>query len=213
MAPRPIVGHPIPLAINLLDAGLLTDSDLSDARRVADRYAQEVVLNGAPPDSTLECHIEPLAYRIADGNVVSEHLPRLRELYEAVLPALVRTYAGLEIVPSQFPASGITLNVVEGTGGRYELHVDSNSVTGLLFACDFELGDGGELRLYYPDRQPLDILPKAGLFLLYDARFVPHEVLPLARDKFRLSLPMNYFLPTDVEQRPDRLDEYIFGSS
>ena len=41
----------------------------------------------------------------------------------------------------------------------------------------------------------------------------PHEVMPLLRDVVRLSLPMNYFLKTDIETRPEHLDDYIFGES
>jgi hypothetical protein len=93
------------------------------------------------------------------------------------------------------------------------MHVDSNSVTGLLFAHSLSPDDGGALRLYYPDAPALDILPEEGLFLLYDARWVPHEVIPLKRETQRLSLPMNYFLPTDIEVRPDHLDSYVFGQS
>jgi hypothetical protein len=164
------------------------------------------------PESTMESPDVPLTYRVVDGEVIAELLPQVVELYERTIPELALSMSGIGLVPSRFPRSSVTLNLLEGLGARYELHVDSNSITGLLFASTLADLDGGALRLHYPGSDPIDVVPREGMLLLYDARWVPHEVLPLQRDVQRLSLPMNYFLPTDIEQRPAHLDSYIFGT-
>jgi hypothetical protein len=134
-------------------------------------------------------------------------------LYRELIPTFVRSYIGLEVSPSRFERSSITLNLLRGQGSRYERHVDTNSITGLLFANSLTQDDGGALRLYYPDSPPVNVYPKEGTLLLFDARWVPHEVMPLLRNAMRLSIPMNYFLSTDIEVRPEYLDDYIFGVS
>jgi hypothetical protein len=212
-ARRPIVGHPIPVAIDLVGAGLVTQHDLDRALAVAETRARRVSLDGTQPDSTMERPEVALEYFIADGTVIAAELPAIMNMYRELIPAFMQTYIGLEMVPSRFERSAITLNLLRGQGCRYEKHVDSNSVTGLLFASTLTPEDGGALRLYYPGAEPMDIYPSRGTFLLYDARWVPHEVMPLLRDVVRLSLPMNYFLKTDIEVRPEHLDDYIFGES
>lgn len=210
---RPVVGHPIPVAVDLVKLGLVTGDELDAALDTALAHGARVVLEGTQPTSTLERPETPLEYYIADGNVIAQHLPSIMALYRDVIPDFIRGYIGLEMVPSRFQRSSITLNLLRGQGSRYERHVDSNSITGLLFASSLGPEDGGALRLFYPRTEPLDVYPTRGTFLLYDARWVPHEVLPLHREVNRLSMPMNYFLPTDVEERPEHLDDYIFGEA
>lgn len=209
---RPIVGHPAPVRINLLELGVLSVQDLSQIMETAQQFCKMVTLDSLTPDSTLENPAQSLTYSIASGELISNELPQVFELYTDILPKLVKSYIGLSIVPSKYTRTAITLNLL-GKGERYELHVDSNSVTGLLYVNSLTQEEGGTLRLHYPDREPLDIQPVAGDFLLYDARWVPHEVLPVRSSAGRLSLPMNYFLETDIELRPDRLDDYLFGDS
>jgi len=161
----------------------------------------------------METPDSPLTYRIASGDAITEEIPRIYRLYAEELPELVKAYTGISIVPSKFRRSAITLNLLS-QGERYEMHVDSNSVTGLLYANSLSKADGGALRLYYPGSEgPFDIQPVAGDFLLYDARWVPHEVSTVLTSEGRLSLPMNYFLDTDIESRPEHLDRYLFGGS
>jgi hypothetical protein len=210
-ARRPIVGHPVPLQIDLLHLGLIEESDLVRINEVADRYGRKVALQGEQPASTLERADAPLQYRVTDGSTIAQQLPNVMHLYQVTIPNLISEFIGLNIIPSRFEKSAITLNLLEGRGSRYEVHVDSNSVTGLLFATSHSSAEGGALRLHYPERPAYDVQPKAGLFLLYDARWVPHEVLELRTATKRLSLPMNYFLATDIETRPEHLDSYIFG--
>lgn len=210
-ARRPILGHPIPITVDLLELGLIAEGVLVEALAVAQAHGSQVTLEGTQPSSTLEQSDIPLQYSITDGSEIATRLPLIMTLYRQAIPSFIADYIGLDIVPSRFEKSSITLNLLEGSGSRYEKHVDSNSITGLLFASSLTPEDGGALRLYYPGRAPLDVLPRAGTFLLYDARWVPHEVMPLCRNTSRLSLPMNYFLPTDIEERPAHLDDYIFG--
>ena len=212
-ANRPILGHPIPVSVDLVAVGLVTEDDIDQALAVAETHARRVSLEGPQPSSTMERPDVALEYFVADGTVIAAELPNIMTMYRELIPAFTQSYIGLEIVPSKFERSSIMFNLLRGQGCRYEKHVDSNSVTGLLFASTLTPEDGGALRLHYPGAEPMDIYPSRGTFLLYDARWVPHEVMPLLRDVVRLSMPMNYFLKTDIETRQEHLDDYNFGES
>jgi hypothetical protein len=63
-ARRPILGHPVPVSIDLIAVGLVTLADLNEARRVAQARARPVVLDGVQPTSTLEWPEVALKYSI-----------------------------------------------------------------------------------------------------------------------------------------------------
>jgi hypothetical protein len=99
---------------------------------------------------------------------------------------------------------------------RYEWHVDSNPLTGLLFAATLEPEDGGEL-VFRPDPASsmnddweLRIRPTAGTLYLYDARAAAHSVEPVLRENVRISVPMNFYYPSGQADRPGDLDEYLY---
>lgn len=210
-AARAIIGHPVPFRLDLSALGAVTPTQLNALCHVARSSSHAVHFDNPRPRSTLEVVESGSHYLVTDGDSVAEELPWLYRLYTHYIPDLVHRSAGVELQPSRFRRSAITLNLIRGTGSRYERHVDSNSVTGLLFASTLSPSEGGALRMQYPDRATLDITPTAGELLVFDARWVPHEVTPLRTDIERISVPMNYFLPTDIETRPEFLDAYIFG--
>ena len=97
---------------------------------------------------------------------------------------------------------------------RYEWHVDSNPLTGLLFATTHDPGEGGQL-LFKPDpvARPneswsLHVSPRAGTLLIFDAREAAHVVTRLNAD-IRLSVPMNYY-HRGKQERPEDLDGYLY---
>jgi hypothetical protein len=172
------------------------------------RFSTSAVLRGGTSTS-LEVPGSDIPYRLMDGSAIREHLPWLDDLYRTHLVALATAAAGTPVVPSNSIKSGINLNVLDGPGGRYELHTDSNPLTGLLFVTSHQPDDGGQL-MFTKDGQERTLTPRAGTFTTFDARTVPHKVTPLAIQTTRISAPMNFYLG-EMSERPSDLDDYLYG--
>lgn len=117
----------------------------------------------------------------------------------------------------------MTLNVQHGRSMRYECHVDTNPISGLLYLTTHHAGEGGELVVGLdPDAANVEevdakcavIHPTAGHLIFFDARTAPHYVRPLADDSaVRVVAVLNYYIDSWPEsQRPPDLDAHLFGS-
>ena len=87
-------------------------------------------------------------------------LPWLRELYRAVFRELGEQATGHQVYAAADERYGTVLNVQRGSGMRFECHVDSNPLTGLLFCTDHGPGAGGEL-VFGHDKRPAAWLPSS----------------------------------------------------
>src|ERR1700744_3855646 len=77
---------------------------------------------------------------------VQNSLPWLSKLYRSDFLELAQRVAGSHPVwAAQDDRYGVVLNVQHGSKMRFECHVDSNSLTALLFFTDHGPGEGGEL--------------------------------------------------------------------
>jgi hypothetical protein len=123
---------------------------------------------------------------------------------------LAQKAVGRELVPSQRERSAININMHDFLGSRYDWHVDSNPVTGLLFASTLRESDGGSLVFDDGDGCETSFCPERGRFLVFDARRTPHTVTPLTRPLCRLSIPMNFFFEDEPEERPADLDAFLY---
>lgn len=104
---------------------------------------------------------------------------------------------------------------------RYECHVDSNPVQGLLYVTTHKNGEGGEL-VVSNDESALGvngiledcqkIFPCSGDLVIFDARKNPHYVEPLkASDGIRIAATMNFYTIDAPEQmRPTDLNKHLF---
>jgi hypothetical protein len=120
------------------------------------------------------------------------------------------------------PRIRVNLNVQTGNSMRYEAHVDSNPVEGLLYATSHPAGSGGELVVANSpdvrgtaaiDRDCATIYPTEGHLVLFDARQYPHYVRHL-RDAngIRVVAAMNYYTSSCTEaDRPSDLNRHLFG--
>ena len=115
---------------------------------------------------------------------------------------------------------GVVLNVQRGTSMRFECHIDSNPLTGLLFLTDHLVG--GELAIARDaaasDMASIDqnctvIRPHAGHLLFFDARYLPHYVRPLKDESdLRVIAAMNYYTAAYPEStRPPELNRHLYG--
>lgn len=148
--------------------------------------------------------------RVLTGDVIRSRLGWLFDLYKTDLLRIAQTFYGQKLFPANDIRSSINVNLLEGKGSRYEWHVDSNPVTGLLFVNTLRPEDGGELMFKRPDCE-FSVSPQARKFLAFDATSIPHCVMPLRTNVFRASIPMNYYLHPIVQDRPVDLDKYLYS--
>ncbi len=116
---------------------------------------------------------------------------------------------------------GVVLNVNKGTKMRFECHVDSNPVSGLLFLTDHPAG-GGELVVGHdPAAVGLDALdsdcslirPQAGQLIFFDGKNYPHYARAvLSEREVRIVAVMNFYTGSCPEStRPAELNRHRFG--
>lgn len=153
----------------------------------------------------------PARALVADGRAVLSDTPWLDALYRGQFLGAANGLGEERYVCARDLPSGVNINAIPA-GCRYEWHVDSNPLTGVLFLSGDH--DGGDL-LFRPDHHAEDwtvrVKPQIGHLLLFDAREVPHTVEPVLGGNHRISVPMNYYLRGEIQTRPSDLDLYLYG--
>jgi hypothetical protein len=161
---------------------------------------------------------------IARGRVhadqVQERLPWLHKAYRNEILELAGEVSSEHVSAAQDDRYGIVLNVQRGTKMRFECHVDSNPLTGLLFCTDHAVG--GELVVAHDvaaagvaeiDRSCSVIRPHAGQLIFFDARQYPHYARLLTREsEMRVVAVMNFYTESCPESsRPRELNRHLYG--
>lgn len=161
---------------------------------------------------------------IARGRVhapqVRQDLPWLHQLYRSAFLELAGETYEEKVSPADDDRYGVVLNVQRGTRMRFECHVDSNPLTGLLFCTDHV--NGGELVFAHDaaaasiedvERDCSVVRPSAGHLIFFDARRYPHYVRPLTRaSDLRVVAVMNYYTESCPEStRPPELNQHLYG--
>jgi hypothetical protein len=154
---------------------------------------------------------------------VHSSLPWLAQLYRSNFLDLAQRVAGIHPVQAaQDDRYGVVLNVQHGSEMRFECHVDSNSLTALLFFTDHGPGTGGELvvandseasSMEAIERSCSVLRPQAGHLVVFDGRRNPHYVRPLTSDAdIRIVAVMNYYTDLGPESvRPPELNRHLYG--
>jgi hypothetical protein len=153
---------------------------------------------------------------VTDGLSAMDELPWLEKLYNGPFLDLANRIVGAGTYRcSDNKQVALNINSLP-VGEMYEWHVDSNELTGLLFCPTDDLAAGGEL-IFRADPASgenwvVTVRPERGLFLLFDARPVPHCVRPCSVE--RVTVPMNYYFTSSDEGslRPNDLDAYLYES-
>ena len=151
---------------------------------------------------------------------VRYHLPWLFKAYRYELPDLAKEVSGEPVSVAKDDRYGVVLNVQRGAGMRFECHVDSNPLTGLLFCTDHRIG--GELviandtaaeGLAGVDQSCSVIRPHAGHLIFFDARRHPHYARMLTTDsETRIVAVMNFYTEKYPEStRPRELNRHLYG--
>ena len=152
---------------------------------------------------------------------VRDRLPWLDALYRNEFVELANeAWAPEAVLAAADPRYGLVLNVQRGRSMRFECHIDSNPLTGLLFLTDHERG--GELAFARDlsalgkeaiDRDCSVIRPHAGHLTFFDARHHPHYARPLVSSSdVRVLASMNFYTSSSPEsQRPKELNRHLYG--
>jgi hypothetical protein len=153
---------------------------------------------------------------------VRHGLPWLYQFYREYFLKLASSISAEPVVPASDERYGIVLNIQRGTGMRFECHIDSNPLTGLLFLTDHARGTGGELVFAYDedaasvaavDRDCAVIRPRAGVLIFFDGRRHPHYARPLrSESEVRAVAVMNFYTGAHPEStRPPQLNRHLYG--
>jgi 2OG-Fe(II) oxygenase superfamily len=164
--------------------------------------------------------------RIPRGRVhadqVRQSLPWLYRSYRGSFLKLAAGISAEPVMPASDERYGVVLNIQRGTEMRFECHVDSNPLTGLLFLTDHARGAGGELVFAHDEdadsvaaveRDCAVIRPRAGLLIFFDGRRHPHYARPLrSESEVRAVAVMNFYTATYPEStRPPQLNRHLYG--
>lgn len=154
------------------------------------------------------------------GRLVKETLPWLDTLYRTRILELAQAISREKVHPAEDQRYGLNLNVQMGGAMRYECHVDSNPVEGLLYVTTHPPETGGELVVSNLgdvagiEQVNLDasrIYPVSGHLVFFDARHHSHYVEPLRdSDGIRVVVAMNFYTPSWPEtSRPADLNQHL----
>jgi 2OG-Fe(II) oxygenase superfamily len=154
---------------------------------------------------------------------VQQRLPWLYKLYRDRFLELASLAWGEPIDPAVDDRYGVVLNVQQGNKMRFECHVDTNPVTGLLFFTGPPADGGGELAIAHNpaavgvDEVNLDcalVTPQAGQLIFFDGQKYPHYARTLtAEHDTRVVAVMNFYTRSCPESmtRPRGLNQHLFG--
>ncbi len=154
-----------------------------------------------------------------DGGAIRQSLPWLFDLYLNEFRNIGQTCSAEPVVAAAGLRHSINLNV-QKAGMRYEAHIDSNPLEGLLYITSHPPGSGGELVVCRRQNVSgieeisgdcVKIYPREGQLVFFDARFHAHFVTPLNDPlSIRVVAAMNYYTPSCPESaRPADLDKHL----
>jgi 2OG-Fe(II) oxygenase superfamily len=178
------------------------------------RFPRTPILSREAPD------VPHISRGRVHADQVRLQLPWLYQRYHGAFLELAREAWTEPVVAARDDRYGVVLNVQRGTLMRFENHVDSNPLTGVLFCTDHPAG--GEL-VFAHDRAAADIAaveadcsvirPHAGHLVFFDAYRHPHYARPLtAESGVRVVAVMNFYTESRPEStRPRDLNRHLYG--
>ena len=174
-----------------------------------DRFGVRTMLTGPSELSREKDCSHTSKVVVVFGEDCSRNLPWLDNLYRNEFITFIERTMGRKVYPANDKHSAININCLDEISSDYEKHVDTNSVTGLLFACNADEGTGGQLVFDASDGDSCIVDPKLGTFIAFDAREISHFVSPLRKKFRRISVPMNYYDIPEKQYRPYDLDRRL----
>jgi hypothetical protein len=196
---------------------------MSEALAVADRLGTERALVPTSVTSRESSQDLEIPVLTVGGTKVASELPWLYDLYRTRLRDLAQVLTDEPVSTAEDPRYAINLNIQRGRSMRYECHVDSNPIQGMLYFTDHPPGTGGELVVSNQgdvngkdavDEDAARIYPVAGYLVLFDARHHTHYVEGVQEPTgMRVAAAMNFYTPSAPEStRPADLNNHLFGT-
>lgn len=193
-----------------------------EIERVAQAHAKEKILVPKSVTSREASDVREVPVETVGGITLIAELPWLYDLYRGLFRELAERTYGVRAYTAEDPRISINLNVQTGNERRYEAHVDSNPIEGLLYVTSQPPGAGGELVVAHSEKaRGIDdikansstLYPMAGHLLFFDARRNPHFVAPLTSPADRrIVVAMNFYTDESPESaRPQDLNKHLFG--
>ncbi len=195
---------------DLTRGGLLPPDWDRKIHELAVTHGVQTRLDGKSSTSREPQKAEGCIVVVVTGDVIQREMPWLDSIYRGVLLDYVATTTSKKIVPATDLRCAVNINLLRGFNSRYEWHVDSNPLTGILYVTNHDPSTGGELVFENGSIRKV-VWPRKGLFIAFDAHEMPHAVMPLKSDMVRISVPMNYFIEGKLQERPSDLDQYIYS--
>src|SRR5690606_1455473 len=146
-----------------------TSTWIDEITTVANLHSYKMHLDGKSSTSREKEGSTGVDIEVVDGMTVREKLSWLHDLYSTYLLDLANQIFGARYTVDSNITSSVNINILRGINARYEWHVDSNPLTGLLFVTSHDRHSGGEL-VFDNKGQEVKVLPQSGTFLLFDAR-------------------------------------------
>ena len=191
---------------------LITDVAKSQARH---KELQPMSVTSREHDRNMRIPVLTLG-----GIGIKENLPWLDKMYRTLFLELGQSLVTEQLSVAEDQRYAINLNVQQGSQMRYECHVDSNPLEGLLYVTTHSPGSGGELvvskrgDIFGVDKveeAAARIYPVSGNLVFFDARHNSHYVTALQNEEsMRIAVTMNFYTPSCSEaDRPDDLNRHL----
>jgi len=174
------------------------------------------------PTSREAADITAVSVKGVSAQQIRDKASWLVSLYENEFLELAQRHANEPVTSARGDRHTVVLNVQTGSTMRYECHVDTNPIQGMLYVTSHAPGDGGELivannsQAHSVEEVENDcsaIYPMAGHLLFFDGRHHPHFIRNLTNEgDVRVAVAMNYYTSSSPEEkRPSDLDDYLLG--
>lgn len=171
------------------------------------------------PDLSREAATVRSIYRgRVHGHQVLGRLPWLYDFYRHTFLELASEACTERVTAARDNRYGVVLNVQRGMEMRFECHVDSNPLTGLLFCTNHSVG--GELVFAHEasaaniaevEQNCSVIRPYAGHLIFFDARQHPHYARQLIDPRMRIVAVMNFYTDSCPESGRRKLNRHLYG--
>ncbi len=169
--------------------------------------AHSTVLNG-DSETSREAPGALIPVRVVGGEKVAESLPWLVKLYETEFLEFSSQRTGKKLFRCNNVDDAININCITGNDARYEWHIDTNPVTGILYVETLCENSGGGL-VFRKNEELFRFQPIRGWFCCFEGQNVEHAVEPLRGQICRTSIPMNYYIDADNTGRSASLNRYL----
>lgn len=177
-------------------------------KEISDVAGTDIVKKGISVGSLEGEETAGLDYRVTTGRSIRPHRAVWNYITKDLMAIISRCLA-LELELDNNPNSCVTINHLF-PGKRYELHVDTNPLTALLFVNTLPPQAYGQFEAVYKDEH-IFFRSIAGRCLVFDGREIPHRVTTVAEGFERISMPISLHQMGTPYARDESLDGDLFG--